>query len=71
MANCRPVILYIAVPTAILGTDFVMMPYEKMTLIIKCIVKLAYNIGFQLFFNFLNNSSKAYTSIRKRLGVIL
>ena len=53
----RPFIMYMAIPTAILGSGFVMMPYDKMTMTTKCVVILAYNIGFQFFFNFLNDSN--------------
>ncbi len=53
----RPFIMYMAIPTAVLGIGFVMMPYDKMSMIMKCAVILAFNIGFQFFYNFLNDSN--------------
>lgn len=52
----RPYILSMAVPTAILGIGFVWMPYENMSLFAKCVTVLLFNIGFQFFFNFMNDS---------------
>lgn len=56
----RPYILTMGIPTVILGVGFVWMPYEHMSLLVKCIVVLAFNIGFQFFYNFYND---AYESI--------
>lgn len=52
----RPYILTMGIPTTILGIGFILMPYEKMSLLVKCLVVLAYNIGFQFFYNFFNDS---------------
>ena len=35
----RPYILFMSIPTAILGTGFVLMPYDKMTLFWKCFTR--------------------------------
>lgn len=48
----RPYILSMGIPSVILGIRFIWMPYEKLSLIAKCIVVLIYNIGFQFFYNF-------------------
>ena len=56
----RPYILSMGIPTIILGCGFVWMPYERMSLLVKCVVVLAFNIGFQFFYQFYND---AYTSI--------
>lgn len=56
----RPYILTMGIPTVILGIGFIWMPYEHMSLIVKCIIVLAFNIGFQFFYNFYND---AYESI--------
>ena len=52
----RPYILTMGIPTTILGIGFILMPYERMSLLIKCVVVLTYNIGFQFFYNFFNDS---------------
>ncbi len=52
----RPYLLTMGVPTVILGVLFIWTPYERMTLFMKCAAVLAYNIGFQFFFNFYNDS---------------
>lgn len=52
----RPYILSMGIPTTILGVGFIMMPYEGMSLFMKCAVVLAFNIGFQFFYNFMNDS---------------
>lgn len=56
----RPYIITMGIPTVILGIGFIWMPYENMTLITKCIIVLAFNIGFQFFYNFYND---AYDSL--------
>ena len=48
----RPYIISMGIPTVILGCLFIWMPYENMSLFTKCAVVLAYNIGFQFFYNF-------------------
>lgn len=48
----RPYIISMGIPTVILGSAFVWMPYESMSLAVKCAIVLAINIGFQFFYNF-------------------
>lgn len=52
----RPYLLTMGLPTVILGSLFIWMPYENMTLFMKCAVVLAFNIAFQFFFSFFNDS---------------
>ncbi len=50
----RPYIVSMGLPTVILSIGYFWMPYEKMgSQILKCIVVLLFNIGFQFFYNFL------------------
>lgn len=56
----RPYILSMGIPTVILGIGFIWMPYERMSLIWKCVAVLLFNVGFQFFYNFMNDS---YNSI--------
>ena len=56
----RPYIFTMAVPTVILAMGFTWMPYDKMTLLWKCITVLLFNIGFQFFYMFMFDS---YTNI--------
>lgn len=48
----RPYLITMGIPTVILGALFIWMPYENMSLFTKCTVVLAFNIGFQFFYNF-------------------
>lgn len=59
----RPYILSMAIPTALLGIGFVWMPYENMSLLAKCVTVLLYNIGFQFFFNFMNESYEGILNV--------
>lgn len=59
----RPYILTMSIPTAVLGTGFVLMPYDKMTLFWKCFTVLAFNIGFQFFYNFLNDANDSLINV--------
>lgn len=52
----RPFILKMGIPAVILSIGFVWMPYAKMTMLLKCITVLLFNIGFQFFFNFYRDS---------------
>lgn len=52
----RPYILSMGIPTVILGIGFIWMPYENMSMTLKCVVVLLFNIGFQFFYNFMNDS---------------
>lgn len=49
----RPYIISMGIPTAILAIGFVWMPYEHMSDLMKCIVVLLFNIGFQFFYMFM------------------
>lgn len=53
----RPFVLYTAVPTAVLAMGFVYFPYDRFALAGKCAAVLAFNIGFQFFYNFLKDSN--------------
>lgn len=48
----RPFILSMGLPTALLAIGFVFMPYERMTMLGKCVTVLIYNIGLQFFYMF-------------------
>ncbi len=52
----RPYLISMGIPTVILGAGFIWIPYENMSLFWKCAVVLAFNIGFQFFFKFYNDS---------------
>ncbi len=52
----RPYILTMGLPTAVLGSLFLWMPYERMDLFMKCAVVLGFNIAFQFFFSFFQDS---------------
>ncbi len=52
----RPYLLTMGLPTVILGSLFLWMPYENMSLITKCVVVLGFNIAFQFFYSFFNDS---------------
>ncbi|MBQ7595355.1 MAG: MFS transporter [Clostridia bacterium] len=53
----RPFVMYTAIPTAIFAIGFVYFPYDRFALAGKCAAVLAFNIGFQFFYNFLNDSN--------------
>lgn len=52
----RPYILTMGLPTAVLGSLFLWMPYERMDLFTKCAVVLGFNVAFQFFFSFFQDS---------------
>lgn len=52
----RPYLIVMGIPTVILGIGFIWMPYEHMSLMLKCITVLLFNIGFQFFYNFYYDS---------------
>ncbi len=52
----RPYLLTMGLPTVILGALFLWMPYENMDLFTKCVVVLGFNIAFQFFYSFFNDS---------------
>jgi glycoside/pentoside/hexuronide:cation symporter, GPH family len=59
----RPYILTMGLPTVILAIGFVWMPYERMSLMAKCITVLLYNIGFQFFYNFLTDANDSLINV--------
>lgn len=52
----RPYLIVMGIPAVILGIGFIWMPYEIMTNFWKCVTVLAFNIGFQFFYNFYYDS---------------
>lgn len=52
----RPYIISMGIPTVIIGIFMIMLPYESMSYFYKCFWVLLCNIGFQFFFNFMNDS---------------
>lgn len=52
----RPYLITMGIPTVVLGSLFLWMPYESMSLFTKCAVVLGFNIAFQFFFSFFNDS---------------
>ena len=52
----RPYLIVMGIPAVILGIAFIWMPYELMTNFWKCVTVLAFNIGFQFFYNFYYDS---------------
>ncbi len=52
----RPYILTMGIPTVLLGMGFILAPYENMSMFGKCATVLAFNIGFQFFYNFYTDS---------------
>lgn len=56
----RPYLISMGIPTVIIGTIMILLPYETMTLFWKCFWVLLCNIGFQFFYNFMND---AYDSL--------
>lgn len=75
----RPYLITMGLPTAILGTLFVWMPYAKIdsyyvstlgqmegsqrALIVKCAIVLAFNIGFQFFYNFYTETNDSLINV--------
>ena len=60
----RPYVFSMAVPTGILGLAFIFTPYEKMSSqLTKYLLILLYNIGFQFFFNFLDDAYKSLLNV--------
>lgn len=56
----RPYLISMGIPTVIIGTIMILLPYETMSLFWKCFWVLLCNIGFQFFYNFMND---AYDSL--------
>ncbi len=59
----RPYIITMGIPTVILGTGFILMPYENMSMVTKCVVVLLFNIGFQFFYNFLLDANDSIVNV--------
>ena len=59
----RPYILYMGIPTVILGIGFTFMPYSGMTMLGKCVTVLLFNIGFQFFYLFMNDSYESIVNV--------
>ena len=59
----RPYILTMGIPTVILCIGFVWMPYEHMSLTVKCIVVLLFNVGFQFFYNFMVDAYESLINV--------
>ena len=59
----RPYLISMGLPTAILGSLFLWMPYENMSLFTKCAVVLGFNIAFQFFFSFFNDSYESLINV--------
>ena len=59
----RPYLITMGLPTVILGSLFLWMPYENMSLFAKCAVVLGFNIGFQFFFSFFNDSYESLINV--------
>lgn len=59
----RPYILTMGLPTVILGIGFIWAPYEIMSMPVKCLVVLFFNIGFQFFYNFLLDANDSIINV--------
>lgn len=59
----RPYLITMGLPTVILGSAFLWMPYESMNLFAKCAVVLGFNIAFQFFYSFFNDSYESLINV--------
>lgn len=59
----RPYILTMGLPTVLLGIGFIWAPYEIMSMPVKCITVLLFNIGFQFFYNFLIDANDSIINV--------
>lgn len=59
----RPYILTMGLPTVILGIGFIWAPYEIMSMPVKCVTVLLFNIGFQFFYNFLLDANDSIINV--------
>ncbi len=59
----RPYILTMGMPTVLLGIGFIWAPYEIMSMPVKCLVVLLFNIGFQFFYNFLLDANDSIINV--------
>ena len=58
-----PYILKMGIPTVLLGIGFVWAPYERMSMALKCVTVLHFNIGFQFFYNFYNDAYESLINV--------
>lgn len=59
----RPYIISMGIPTVLIGIFMIMLPYDSMTLFWKCFWVLLCNIGFQFFFNFMNDAYESLINV--------
>ncbi len=59
----RPYILKMGLPTVFLGIGFIWAPYELMSMPVKCLTVLLFNIGFQFFYNFLLDANDSIINV--------
>ena len=59
----RPFVFFTAIPTALLGIGFVLVPYDRLSLFGKCAAVLLFNIGFQFFYYFLYDSNENLVNV--------
>ncbi|MBR6531797.1 MAG: MFS transporter [Clostridia bacterium] len=59
----RPYILTMGLPTVLLGIGFIWAPYEIMSMPVKCLTVLLFNIGFQFFYNFLIDANDSIINV--------
>lgn len=59
----RPYIFTMAIPTAILGIAFTLMPYDQMTMFWKCATVFAFNVGFQFFYMFMYDANESIVNV--------
>ena len=59
----RPYILSMGLPTVLIGSLMVMLPYDSMSYGAKCFWILLCNIGFQFFFNFLIDAYESLINV--------
>lgn len=59
----RPFVFLTAIPTALLGIGFVLVPYDRLSLAWKCAAVLAFNVGFQFFYYFLYDSNENLVNV--------
>ncbi len=59
----RPYLITMGLPTVILGSAFLWMPYENMSLFTKCAVVLGFNVAFQFFYSFFNDSYESLINV--------
>ena len=58
-----PYILKMGIPSVLLGIGFIWAPYENMSMPVKCVTVLAFNIAFQFFYNFYNDAYESLINV--------